>query len=317
MDNLTHTLVGAVTAQGFLKKKVGPEAVPILCWASNLPDIDALVMLKHDPAAITLRRTFGHSVFLFPVWAFLLALIFKKVYPHKKLSTLYLLCLLGAALHVFFDLINSFGVVALWPFSLYRPELAIVFIVDFFLLALLIAPFAAARWLPAWRGRLKDACRASAAAVGVYLLFCAGARAQAEVRLLRQTAGLKPELTYVFPEPLGPQRWRGVVRFGDEYRLYLIRTFSARTDLWGIQRTDEDTPAVEAVKRSSPLAQRLLAFFKAPVWSVRPDPGGQGALVTLYDLRFVSLVFPQRRGFTYRFLVRPDGVVEERGLAKS
>jgi inner membrane protein len=313
MDNLTHTLVGAVTAQAFFKKKVGPEAVPVLCWASNLPDIDALVMLKHDPAAITLRRTFGHSVFLFPLWSLGLAWVFKRLYPNQKFSTLYLLCLLGSSLHVFFDLINSFGVVALWPFSLYRPELAIVFIIDLLLLAFLAAPFLLTRAVPSWRGKLRQACRASAAVVCAYILFCAGARLQAEVRLMRQAAGLTPDFTYVFPEPLGPHRWRGVVRFGDEYRLYLIRTFGGGAGLWGIERTDENTPAVEAVKRASPMARRLLEFFKAPVWTVRRSPDGAGTLVTVYDLRFRSLVFPKRKSFTYAFVVRPDGAVEERG----
>lgn len=315
MDPLTHTLVGAVTAQAFFKKRVGPEAVPVLCWASNLPDLDTLVLLSRDPAAITLRRSFGHSVFLYPLWALGLAWIFRRVYPKQKLSTLYLLCLLGASLHVFFDLVNSFGVLALWPFSNYRPELAIIFIVDLLLLAILAAPFALTRLSP-WKGRLKQACRASAAAACAYVLFCAGARAQAEVRLMRQASGLKPDLTYVFPEPLGPHRWRGVVRFGDEYRVYLIHTLSGRVDLWGIVRTDENRPAVDAVRRASPLARRLEAFFKAPVWSVRPSPDGAGALVTVYDLRFRSLVLPRSGAFEYAFVVRRDGAVEERGLTR-
>lgn len=315
MDPLTHTLVGAVTAQAFLKKKVGPEAVPVLCWASNLPDIDTLVLLSRDPASITMRRSFGHSVFLYPLWAFGLAWIFKRIYPQQKLSTLYLLCLLGASLHVFFDLVNSFGVLALWPFSNYRPELAIIFIIDLLLLGILMAPFALTR-LPSWKGRLKQACRASAAAVCAYVLFCAGARAQAEVRLMRQAGGLTPELSYVFPEPLGPHRWRGVVRFGDEYRVYMIHTFTGRVDLWGIVRTDENQAAAAAVRRISPMAKRLEEFFKAPVWTVRPSPDGDGALVTVYDLRFRSLVFPRQGAFEYAFLLRRDGAVEERGLKR-
>lgn len=314
MDPVTHTLVGAVTAQGFFRKKIGPEAVPVLCWASNLPDIDTLVLLTRDPAAITLRRSFGHSVFLFPLWSLALAWLFSRLYPKQRLATLFLLCLLGCALHVFFDLVNSFGVLALWPFSNERPELSIIFIVDLALLGLLAAPFAAARF-SAFRGKLEGACRASAALVGIYVIFCAGARLQAEVLLRRHSGGFAPEFSYVFPEPLGPHRWRGVLRAGDEYRVYLINALTNRVTLAALTRTDINRPAVESVRRSSPLARRLESFFKAPVWSVAPDDGS-GALVQVYDLRFRPLVWPRAPAFKYAFRVKTDGAVQELGRTR-
>ncbi len=311
MDNLTHTLVGAVAAQAFFKKKVGPEAVPVLCWSSNLPDIDAVVMLSHNPAAITFRRTFGHSALLLPLWCAALAWVFKRVYPQKRYATLLGLCLLGGFLHVFFDLINSFGVVVAWPALPYRPELAAVFIIDLLLTGLLLAPFLVTR-LGAFRGRLRDACRVSAALVCAYILFCAGARAQAEVLLQKQTASAKPDFSYVFPEPLGPQRWRGVARYGDEYRLYRINAITGRVDLAALAKTDLHDSSVIAVERASPLAHRLDAFFKAPVWQASPAPEG-GADVRVYDLRFRTLWLDRGRPFTFAFHVRPDGAVEERG----
>jgi membrane-bound metal-dependent hydrolase YbcI (DUF457 family) len=307
MDPVTHTLVGAVTAHAFLKKKVGPEAVPIMCWAGNLPDLDVLALLSSDPAAVTLRRSFGHSVFLYPLWALALAFLFKRRYPHQKLLTLFLLCLLGASLHVFFDLVNSFGVLALWPFSGYRPELAIVFIIDLLLLASLAFPFLF------FRDRLKEACRASAAVACAYVLLCAGARAHAEMKLQNHTRGLSAAMTYVFPEPLGPHRWRGVVRFGDEWRVYLIHTLSGRVEAARIERTDEESVAVDRVRRISPMAKRLEAFFKAPVWTQRRDPDGEGMLVTVYDLRFRPVVLNRGKAFEYAFKVLPDNSVRELG----
>ena len=61
MDPLTHTLVGAVAGQAFFKRRLGAEVVPILALASNLPDIDALVMATGDPAAVMMRRSFGRA----------------------------------------------------------------------------------------------------------------------------------------------------------------------------------------------------------------------------------------------------------------
>ncbi len=289
-------------ANAFFRKRVGPEAVPVLAWSSNLPDIDAAVMLWRDPAAITLRRTFGHSIFLFPVWAAGLAWIFKKKYPHQKFGTLFGLCLLGAAVHVFFDLVNSFGVVVLWPFSSWRPEFAAVFIVDLILLALLIAPLIATRYLdPEKRQRYF---RYSMAAVAAYLVLCFANRAAAGSSLAYEEENRHgyqpPDFSYVFPEPLGPHRWRGVMRYGDDYELYLIHNhlLYETAELKEHISTSPNDPRVLKA-RQSPLGQRIDTFFKAPVWLCNGDE------VDAYDIRFRSLVFPRQRGFQFRFLADP------------
>src|SRR6185436_20707760 len=107
----------------FFRAKTGREAVPILAIASNWPDLDAAVMLDGDPASVFMRRTFGHSLLLLPPLAAGLALIFKRFYPARRWTALLGLCALGMGFHLFFDLINSFGVVLLWPLSDWRPEL--------------------------------------------------------------------------------------------------------------------------------------------------------------------------------------------------
>lgn len=314
MDPLTHTLVGAVTANAFLKRKVGPEAVPVLCWASNLPDIDVLVLLSSSPAAVAARRSFGHSAFLYPLWCLLLAWLFKRRYPAQRFSTLFGMCLLGASLHVFFDLVNSFGVLALWPFSGYRPELAIIFIIDLALTGILLGPFVAER-LPRWKGRLRRACQVSAGLACAYVLLCAAARAQAEVLLLRQYRGVATDFSYVFPEPLGPHRWRGVVRVGAEYRIYLINAVTGRVELRSVTLTDESAPAAARARAVSPVAAELAGFFKAPVWKVSRLPDGS-VEAAVYDLRFRPLVLPRRgRPFEFLFRVLPDGSVQDRGLS--
>ncbi|OYZ90135.1 MAG: hypothetical protein B7Y00_00205, partial [Sphingomonadales bacterium 17-56-6] len=44
MDNLTHSLVGALLGQMGLKRKTG-LAMPTLIIAANIPDIDAITTL--------------------------------------------------------------------------------------------------------------------------------------------------------------------------------------------------------------------------------------------------------------------------------
>jgi membrane-bound metal-dependent hydrolase YbcI (DUF457 family) len=314
MDPVTHTLVGITLGNAFFRRRTGREAIPILALASNLPDLDGVVMLSGVPGAVALRRTFGHSLFLVPIWSLLLALILRRRYPRLRLAAVFSLVLLGAGLHLFFDAINSFGVVLLWPWSDWRPELATVFIIDLILTSLLALPLLLAI-LPALRPRLALLSRAGVAAVATYLLLCSGGRALAGESLQREAARMDrpPDFVYLFPEPLGPHRWRGVIREGDTYSLYLVHSLSGRAEL---KERVETRPREEAVlrARSTRLGRRLEGFFKAPVWQLRENSAGGGGSagiveVTAFDLRFRSLVLDRPPVFTFCFDVPPRGDV--------
>ena len=202
-------------------------------------------------------------------------------------------------LHLLFDLINSFGVVLLWPISDWRPEFGIVFIIDLVLTGSLAAPLAVAWFRRHW---LVPASRLALAAVACYFAFCGVNRAWA----MRALPGAESaSLSYVFPEPLGPHRWRGVVREGERYRVYLVYSLSGRSTQAAEIRTRLSDPAVERA-RTMPLAKRFEWFAKAPVWDVRGD------LAEVYDLRFASLVVRRDAAFRFRFRVRPGAVTRER-----
>ena len=314
MDPVTHTLIGIGLGNGLFRKQLGAAAVPVLALASNLPDVDAALHLMGDPAILPLRRTFGHSVFTLPLWALVLALILGRFFPRLRLPLLFASCLAGASVHVFFDLVNSFGVVILWPFSDWRPELAILFIIDLILTGLLAAPLLLCVVRRA-RPHLPRLSRLSLVAVMAYVLFCGASRTLAGRALATESAGLSvqqapaggapPEFVYVFPEPLGPHRWRGVVRRGDSYRVYLIHSLSGSVELKYEVKTAADDPRVRTARRTT-LGRRLERFFKAPVWTVRSAPGE----VTVHDLRFHSIVLERDPVFLYRFRIDPDGRAE-------
>jgi hypothetical protein len=61
MDNLCHTLAGAVLAEAGLRRRT-PLAVPTLVIGANLPDLDALAYLRDPLFALTLRRGWTHGV---------------------------------------------------------------------------------------------------------------------------------------------------------------------------------------------------------------------------------------------------------------
>jgi inner membrane protein len=320
MDPVTHTLCGVALGNALFRRRAGPAAVPILALASNLPDLDAVVHLSFSPTAVLMRRTFGHSIFLVPLWSLALAWILGRRYRHLRLGRLFGMVLTGAAVHLFFDLINSFGVVLLWPLSPARPELAWVFILDLVLTGLLLLPLLIAA-APRMRPRIGALSRAALVAVAAYLAFCGWSRAEAVRLLERQVAGAgsatagavtagsatpgaatasaEPPFSYVFPEPLGPQRWRGVVRDGDRYDLFLVRPMSGVVEPRGSVQSEFDDPLVRAA-RATPFGRRLDRFLKAPVWQVRRD-AAPGSQVVAWDLRFKSLIVD--RGPVFEFVV--------------
>jgi inner membrane protein len=316
MDPVTHTMVGVGMANALFRNKFGPSSVTVLALASNLPDIDAAVHLTGDPAAVLMRRTFGHSVFLLPIWSLLLALILRSFFPGLGFIPLFGLTLLGAFVHLVFDLVNSFGVVLFWPFDMWRPEWAIVFIIDFFLTGLLIAPLVISLFRGT-RSHLVPISRIAMIAVAFYLLFCGANRLLAREALdaASERLGTPVEFSYVFPEPLGPLRWRGVARNGANYRIYLIHTLSNKIEYLGQDRTAVGDPAVELVRKTQ-RGRRLEWFFKAPVWKVERDLAtaepsrDRPVAVSVYDLRFRPAVIGSKAFFVFRFNVFPDGRVE-------
>jgi inner membrane protein len=319
MDPVTHTLIGVGLGNGLFRKRLGPAAVPILALAANLPDVDTVVHLTGDSTALLIRRTFGHSIVMFPIWSLLFALVLRRIFPRVRLPTLFGLGLLGCGVHVFFDLINSFGVMVLWPFSSWRPELAIAFIIDLILTGLLAAPL-----LLALSARLRPLLarfsRASLVAVTAYLALCGAAR-WTTGRLLAEEVrarGARPEFLYVFPEPLGPHRWRGVVREDDVYEVFLLHALTGEIELKDRLISQVGDPNVARVRETS-LSRRIEDFFKAPVWRVDSvgaagDGGEEDAEVSVLDLRFRSAVLDRDPVFVFRFRLHADGRVERAGL---
>ncbi len=309
MDPLTHTLVGVGIANAFYREKLGPRAVPLLALAANLPDIDVAVHLSGQASAVLLRRGFGHSLLLAPLWCAGFAFLMSRWrWRDKGFGELFVPSLAGVASHLLFYLINSFGVQLLWPVWPLRPELAVNFIIDLALTGFLAFPLLAAapKFL---REGLRGFSRAGLALAAGYLLFCWGNRARA-TRLLdweAKTSGLESEFSYVFPEPFGPHRWKGVLRTGSVYHLYLIHSVSGKIEPRGEEETASG-PEVEAARKTA-LALRLERFFKAPVWSARKEAGGS-AEVSVRDLRFQSLLLSRGHPFEFRFRVRPDGAAD-------
>lgn len=134
MDNLTHSLVGALLGQAGLKKKTG-LAMPALIIGANLPDVDAACFFWLDGVEhLGFRRGITHG----PPALVLLPLILAGLLygfdrwqmkrgqrrfgrPESRLPVnfkwLFLLSFIGCLTHPALDWLNVYGIRLLEPFS--------------------------------------------------------------------------------------------------------------------------------------------------------------------------------------------------------
>ncbi len=151
MDNLTHSLVGALLGQCGLKKKTG-LAMPALIIGANLPDVDAACFFWLDGVEhLAFRRGITHGP---PAWL-LLPLVLagilwgldrwqakrgKRPEDRREVSFkwLYILSFIGCLSHPALDWMNVYGIRLLEPFSSQWFYGDVLFIIDIWLWALLI-----------------------------------------------------------------------------------------------------------------------------------------------------------------------------------
>src|SRR5262245_12163128 len=130
MDNITHSLIGAGLANAGLRQKFGRGTTLALMLSSNLPDIDVFWGFVHPGPSSLYRRMLTHSVLGMPILAAVGALLLSRIYRNQSWSQLFGLFFVGIFGHICFDLVNSYGVVVLYPFSRTRYELGLIFIID-------------------------------------------------------------------------------------------------------------------------------------------------------------------------------------------
>ena len=123
MDNLTHSLVGAVLGRMGLKR-LSPRAMPALIIAANLPDIDSWIAPWLGLPPRTFHRGFTHGIgglVVLPFVTVAIIWLWERLRPGEdgplKLGGLLLACFVGTLSHPLLDLMNTYGVRMLEPLS--------------------------------------------------------------------------------------------------------------------------------------------------------------------------------------------------------
>ncbi|AJA08978.1 membrane-bound metal-dependent hydrolase [Sphingopyxis fribergensis] len=295
MDNLTHSLVGAVLGQLGLKEKTG-LAMPTLIIAANLPDIDAACAV-YGIESLSMRRGITHgpiALLLLPIilWALMLAFDrwqdrrgkrpASRLPIHKR--WLLALAYIGCFSHPALDWLNNYGIRLLEPFShrwFYGDS---IFIIDLWIwIALAVSIWmslhgerrGAANWRrPAWIGFT---------AVCAYIFVNGLITGAAERMALSALAasGQKDALVVASPPPLAFWKrdifWRTADRFGTAS---FVPGVGGSVDLTGAP-TGMDDPRIATWAKANPAARAFLFWSRMPVAQM------DGDAILLRDQRFM------------------------------
>ncbi len=294
MDNLTHSLVGAVIGQAGLKRLSG-LGLPTLIIAANIPDIDAGCTV-YGVESLAMRRGITHG----PIAMLVLPLLLTGAMlawdrwqvmrgtrpverPEVKPLALFLLALVGTLSHPAFDWLNTYGVRLLEPFShrwFYGDS---IFIIDLWM------------WiglgLSVWLSRRREKheqptwarpAQLGGAAVLIYIAFNIGLSWNVEERATEALSrmGIKNALVVASPPPV--RFWQRDIFWRDA----TSRGSGAYTLLGGLQLSHDRFPlGMDAGPIGPAAAQRadVAAFL---FWARMPFAEMKGNEIVLGDQRY-------------------------------
>jgi inner membrane protein len=130
VDPISQTLLGAVTAQATVGRRLGRWAALFGAVGGELPDLD--VLLPADPAMpMEYHRHFTHAIAFIPVGGVLAALPFMLVPAFRRQWKLVLAATtIGCATHGFVDMCTTYGTYWLWPLVDRRLAWDVISIID-------------------------------------------------------------------------------------------------------------------------------------------------------------------------------------------
>ncbi len=291
MDNLTHSLAGALLGQMGLKRLSG-RAMPTLIIAANLPDIDAFATVIGTPS-LAIRRGITHGPIAIAVLPLLLTaamLAWNRWRPLRdgppvRPAALLLIAIIGTLSHPALDWLNSYGIRLLEPFSSRWYAGDTLFIIDLWLWLALIAGVALSI-----RRERSGADKASQPAIAAFAAICGYVFANglitghAERSTSRQLAERRVAPAMVVANPVSVEfwkrnmLWRDRASFGDGG--YVLGRGPHDLARKGALRLDD--PLLAAVA-DRPDVAAFLFWSRMPIVVEEPD-----GMTYLTDQRFAS-----------------------------
>jgi inner membrane protein len=229
LDNITHTLAGALIGEMGLKRR-SRFAFAACLLGANAPDIDVFVPLAFPVDGIEFHRGPLHGIF---AWPFLAAAIvgilwlLDRLFPPAEGSTpfrpgaLFVVAFLAVLTHPFLDWLTTYAIAIFAPLSWRWYSGNAIFIIDWVYWLLMIGGigWSARRWrrhLPLPGRPAQVAGMIMLAYIGLNLAESAWVEHSTTIALRSQ--GIEPVLVAAGPPPLAfwerTIEWRSANRFG-------------------------------------------------------------------------------------------------------
>ena len=298
MDPITHAASGAVAMLALSRRPLTRWAVPLAALAAASPDLD-LVFVSTPLQFLLLHRGITHSLAAMPILGLLLALccypLWRSTTPGRwNFGKVWLLTCAMVLLHIWLDVVTTYGTMIFLPFSHERVRLNGVFIIDL----LLTLPLLWAVWR--WR-RKRGLMLLALAWVFVYPATGVGLNAwhaaQAEARLRAENRQVS-HLT-VLPDAFSPFFWRVLFEEqGPDGMLVREQSLNALGRPRAPETTHQAAPSrlTEELSRQSVTCETFFQFTLLPVMTpLRPEDAPKAPScvqdaqnLLFYDLRFGS-----------------------------
>ena len=276
MDNITHTLAGALIGEMGLKRR-SRFAMAACLLGANAPDIDVFAPLAFPVDGIEFHRGPLHGVFAWPFLAAAIVIVLwlvDRIKPRGpdtlpfRAGPLFVVAFLAVLTHPFLDWLTTYAIALFAPVSWHWYSGDAIFIIDWVYWVLMIAGISWSVWR--WRRRLPNPGRPAQIA-GLVMLAYIGVNLAESAYVERTTAdklrrrGIEPSLVVAGPPPFAfwerNIQWRSADRFGSG-------EFGPRAGLMldpGSQPIRLDDPKLALAERTQRHVRAFLIWSRMPI----------------------------------------------------
>ncbi len=289
MDPFTHITAGAIGAQA-IRRPLRDRYLLLFCiLAAWLPDIDNFIGFLGPEFYLIYHRGLTHSfiggILLAAVFVWVFKL-FVKPFPFKRG---FILAYLFIALHIFLDLITSYGTQILYPLTNTRYMLTSVFIIDpvytFVMLYLMYRTFKS-------RKTRKMIAIAGVIWIFLYPAINLGIRYTLEYHVEARLKNDGKTFTRLdlSTDILSPFFWKVIVDAGKSYQIGGISLFKPNAPISFTHFQKADRTILQELGKSASLFHTFAWFFDYPIMISKTTDDGKKTTITFGDLRFASTI---------------------------
>jgi inner membrane protein len=276
LDNITHTLAGALIGQMGLKRQ-SRYAMAACLLGANAPDIDVFAPLAFPVDGIEFHRGPLHGIFAWPILAAgivaILWLLDRLRTPPPgtipfRAGPLLVVAFLAVLTHPFLDWLTTYAIALLAPVNWHWSSGNAIFIIDwvYWILMIVGIGWSAIRWR---RHRANAGRPAQIAGILMlaYIAFNLGesARLESETAAVLRSRGIRPTLVVASPPPLA--FWERTILWRDSER-YGSGSFDLRRGLVVDPETAPlrlDDPRLARARQHMRYVRSFLVWSRMPI----------------------------------------------------